>query len=1174
MTPESRLLAMRQLLDASPVPMAMSELETGFIRGCNRRFEIISLRTESDCIGKTSTELGFWVDPSDRLRLLELVRQFPGGAELEVLQRFGDGTLHPTLLSASFIEDTDPRLMFVAFQDLTKLRETQSREAEFRDRSQMLESTSTEIVARIGLDGKRRYTSPSIVHLLGWTPEEIQGTSPFEHFHPDDVPSLKAVFQRLLSTGNAETPVYRSIRKDGTTIWVETHCTPVRDAATGEILEVHTSTRDVTKRRQAEEALRQSEEKYRLLFENMASGFALHEVVLDAAGKVVDYRFLEINPAYEALTGLRAGDLIGRTVLEVLPGTESYWIDTYGKVALTSVPIQIENYSRELGKTYEVRAFSPKAGQFAVVFNDVTEQRAQSELLETTQQLARLGGWAFEVATKEFSWTPQLHQIHKTDPRLGPPSLESIVAHLDPGSQSLLNEMQVRLRDQGIPWDIVLRGTDFSGNPLIVHSTAEGDFSNGKLFRIRGTSQDITEHELVRQEFEAVSRMTQAILDTSEALIVVLDREGNIFRFNSACEKATGWFETEVLGKPFCDIVIPDEERESVRAVFHDLTTGQFPSHHENQWLCRDGRKIWTSWANSAILDKTDSVEYIVGIGIDTTLQKQMQIHLEEREALLRCLIDTAPEAIVILDVESGRFQDVNPAAERLFLRSREELLSCGPVEVSPEFQPSGSASATAAQAYVKQALQGEHPSFEWVHFRADGTEILCSIQLSRLPADHQELVRGSMTDISYRRKTESVMASLVRGTSSLFGQAFFDALVKDLAELLDVEFAFIGRANRTQDRIGTLSFQAHGILAPKLEYPLEGSPCGEVYARSPMSVTENVREKFPDAPALRDMNAESYMGVPLFSSSRDPIGVLVVIDEKPMAENELARSILTIFAGRAQGEIERLEAENSLRLLNADLERHVQERTAQLQSTNRELESFSYSVSHDLRSPLRAIDGFTQAIQQDYAASFDDMGRTFLERIRAASHRMSDLIDDLLSLSRSSRIEVRKSNVDLSRMAHEIVENLQRSLPEREISWNINSELSAFADPSLIHSVLDNLIGNAWKYTRFQSHPVIEFRATTASEGFVGFAVSDNGAGFDMAHAPKLFGTFQRLHTSEEFEGNGIGLATARRIIERHGGSITARGKPGIGATFEFQLPVGNRPDATRAPQTQSLRD
>jgi PAS domain S-box-containing protein len=251
----------------------------------------------------------------------------------------------------------------------------------------------------------------------------------------------------------------------------------------------------------------------------------------------------------------------------------------------------------------------------------------------------------------------------------------------------------------------------------------------------------------------------------------------------------------------------------------------------------------------------------------------------------------------------------------------------------------------------------------------------------------------------------------------------------------------------------------------------------------------------------------------------------------------------------------ERKQAEQELKLHRERLEELVADRTAQLNVSNKELEAFCYTVSHDLRSPLRSVSGFSHMLMEDYAKSLDTKAINYLQHIRDSVQRMDRLIDDLLNLARVSRVELRQEKVNLSAIAHEVVDQLKLGYPDRRVEYVVEGDLVVQGDPGLLRVVLENLLDNAWKFTAQTTNAKVEFGSYNSDDKTV-YYVRDNGAGFNMDSMGKLFDAFQRLHASNDFPGTGIGLASVQRIIQRHGGEVWAEGEVGKGATFYFTIP------------------
>ena len=322
---------------------------------------------------------------------------------------------------------------------------------------------------------------------------------------------------------------------------------------------------------------------------------------------------------------------------------------------------------------------------------------------------------------------------------------------------------------------------------------------------------------------------------------------------------------------------------------------------------------------------------------------------------------------------------------------------------------------------------------------------------------------------------------------------------------------------------------------------PLDGCVSGWAMLRGEAVVIEDIRAD-PRIPgdAYRPAFANSLVIVPI--GRFDPVGAIGGYWATRQTPSAAGIRLLRALADATSSAMENVE-------LLAGLETRVAERTAQLEAANRELEAFSYSVSHDLRAPLRAITAFSQALLEDHADALG-AGTQHLERICAATARMTTLIDDLLQLSRAGRTALERAPFDVAKHVREIIDELRRVDPARRVEVIIPDVLPAHGDSRLVRVVLENLVRNAWKFTSKQPTARIEIGGRDGA-----FFVRDDGAGFDAARAGKLFLPFQRMHTAEDFEGTGIGLATAQRIVARHGGRIWADSVPGQGATFTFTL-------------------
>lgn len=414
---------------------------------------------------------------------------------------------------------------------------------------------------------------------------------------------------------------------------------------------------------------------------------------------------------------------------------------------------------------------------------------------------------------------------------------------------------------------------------------------------------------------------------------------------------------------------------------------------------------------------------------------------------------------------------------------------------------------------------------------RKDGTVFPVEISLSPTPSPGESLVTAIVRDVSDRKRAEVEPARLLQDARAAW--SYFEELLESAPNAVVIIEADgrIEQVNRQAELI--FGYERDEILGQPVEVLLP--------ARFHDSHIGH-RSRYVVDPQTRPMGA----GLELFGLRKDGSEFPVEISLSPLYSDDrlLMTAIVRDISKRKANERELRRTARSL-----------QERTAELEAVNHELESFAYSVSHDLRAPLRSIDGFSQAILEDYSAQVDDRGRRYLRHVRDAAQEMGRLIDDLLQLSKVTRGALHPSRTDLTALVHAVKDGLDHGDSARTVEWSIEDGLFVYADERLLRIALENLIGNAWKFTRDRETARIRF-GHRIDDGITVYCVEDNGAGFDMDYVGKLFAPFQRLHSGEEFEGSGIGLATAQRIIRRHGGRIWADGEVDRGATFSFSLP------------------
>ena len=633
----------------------------------------------------------------------------------------------------------------------------------------------------------------------------------------------------------------------------------------------------------------------------------------------------------------------------------------------------------------------------------------------------------------------------------------------------------------------------------------------------------------VQQALRESELRYRSIIDSAFDAIISIDDRNLITEFNPAAEALFGWTRHQAIGRDLSETIIPPALREAHRRGL--------ARHRDSSDAATRGLRLELSALHSSgrefPIELTvhrmagGKVPGFTAIIRDVTARRaaeaeaqRLASHRRASESPYRSLFADNPQPMYVYDPQTLGFLAVNAAAIAQYGYTEAEFLQLTVPHLRPEAER-----AVWRRDLMNRPFRGQQrhnsghqrKSGELLDVESFGNDLVFQGKPARvvLAVDVTEH-RRAVLDL---RRSEARFRDLTELSADWFWEQ-------------DENFRFVGMKGSP---FPLLVPPYSGILG-KTRWDLPGAP---------------VQGTWEDHRRLLERH-EPFHEFEVRRIGEDGSPLVLSLSGAPVFDDD---GRFSGYRGVGRDVTERRRAEAEVERLNGELEERVRRRTAELEAANAELEAFSYSIAHDLRSPLTSIDGFSHTLDELYGGVLGDPGRHYLGRIRAGVRQMSDLTDAMLSLARLSRVKLRSESVDLAALARSTMAQLRETQPQRDATLDAPEHLLARGDPRLLAQIVANLVGNAWKFSGSKPQTRITLASRTGDQGETVYYVADAGAGFDMAYAGRLFGAFQRLHAASEFEGTGIGLALVQKIVSRHGGRIWAESRPGCGATFFFTL-------------------
>lgn len=866
------------------------------------------------------------------------------------------------------------------------------------------------------------------------------------------------------------------------------------------------------------------------------------------------FKVIYCNPAAERVFGYSSEEFHGRDTVDYLVPESSRPIVLERRARLQAGDRTVgglnENITKD-GRTiiceWGNTPLNDEAGVFTgalAVAQDVTERTRMVAALEDSEERYRqifaaapLPMWVADVPIPRFLAVNDAAVLKYGYSREEMLAMSAIDLQLPEDRDSV--QQDILSRDPALPRQFFRRHRTHDGQVILAEVTAQPFQFGGKPARLIVVN-DVTERLRSQRALEDSEARFRAVFEQASVGIGIRDisLKPRWLRVNRKLCEILGYSEAELLQMTSLDVT-PESDRSETQVYNQRLRTGEVRAYsRQKRYQRKDGRLIWVE-LSIAVVDGPDGQPlHLVSVVQDITEAVESRQLLKESEARYRQIFAMTPMPMTVRSEETLKFIEVNDAWLQTYGYTREEAADMSATDIQdPAERDNFRRVAESRQATTTTRLHKRHRRKNGEIFDVEIHSFPTMLGTQRVRVSLIRDMTEQMHSEQLLRESERRVALALEGSAG----ALFD---------WNIVTGDIYLSERWNVMLGGESRETHTSFAEleKMVHPEDRDIQRAAIVRL---------LKGGGVPQQTELRVRTHAGHWLWIESR---GGVTEQDAQGRALRVLGTNIDITHRKNAELVLRERDAQlrestAEIRKLNAELEQRVEQRTRALAAANRELESFSYSVSHDLRAPLRTIDGFSQILLQEYADLLDSTGRGYLERVRAGSQRMAQLIDDLLELARVTRRDLQIRHCDLTTLCSEIAREIQNTDPARKIRLSIADGMAVMADPGLLRIALDNLLRNAWKFTSLKPDAAIEIGQIAGDTGPTYF-VRDNGVGFDMTYVNKLFGAFQRLHSEAEFQGTGIGLALVQRVIRRHGGQVWAEAQPGQGATFFFTLP------------------